>query len=233
MAKAKKSSEQGQKKWAFVGVELHSEEDSDLIISCVSDEEAEKQVVKSPVKKSKDRDLREQAADVLHLDDNDDPCITRNMVLATLINAGLGEIYNGSTHVSTKDGTKINEFLRIFGKDFPLKDLEKQAAAAWKARAEMIDRGGGKGGAPVVRPVFERWRIRVAFRYDSSLYSEERVRHLWDKAGFGCGYGANRKLCHGRWEVAVWQVFKTPEEAKEWASWKGTATKRRSRNEKT
>ncbi len=197
----------------FGVLRVRNEDSSPLVLNAMKESEKEKLTLTARAPKKKDRSLTEQAADALHTDEEGWPCMTRDMILAMLFNAGLGFQYRGRENVSSK-GTggskvesKLNNFMRIFGDNIRLYDPVTGGPAQWQAKVDVVTQSSGSGGAPSVRPYLYSRAAWILFKFDPQEATAELIIGLFDKAGTGVGVGSKRKFCCGRFEIIESKLF--------------------------
>lgn len=159
--------------------------------------------------------LEEEAASKIHLDNEGRPCVTKEMLMACLMSAGVLIRLDQKRQLSTKESSLLPGLLFIDGETFPLLLPDSGDEAVWGLAPWRYDVRQGRnpnGGEAVclVRPLFERWAITFTALLDTEELAEDTFIRLFRLAGTRMGLGdnrPNRKGTCGMFNTTRWEVI--------------------------
>lgn len=157
--------------------------------------------------------LEDQAAVHVHRDGDGRACIPQNMLMATLINAGVFIRLDQKRQLSTKESSLLPGLLVLEGESWPLLLPGEGKEATWGYspwRYEVRQGRNPNGGEAVciVRPLFEHWAITFTALLDTQELAEDTFLRLFTLAGTRIGMGdnrPNRKGTCGMFAVTRWE----------------------------
>lgn len=149
----------------------------------------------SPAQK-KDATFDDRAAAKAFLTTGGRPCIPHGHFLGSLVMAGTQQ-KNGTSLITIVGPNRQKDYrggyhFRLLGSYFPMVNPEKPDEPA-KWYAELMDPPNKVGQrVPEPCPLWDAWRVDIAFEFDPSGMREETVKEWITKAGQGQGIGAAR-----------------------------------------
>jgi len=166
--------------------------------------------------------LEEEAELKIHFDQNDHPCIPREMLMACLINAGIFIRLDAKRQLSTAKSTILPGLLLLEGDYFPLLlpgtgDESTWGFAPWHYDIRKGKNPNGGEAVCIVRPLFELWAISFNVLLDTKELPEDTYLRLFDHAGKRIGLGDYRPQCKGtfgQFTVTRWQCLTSGKDEK-------------------
>ena len=149
----------------------------------------------------------------IHYDHEDHPCVPQDMLMASLIAAGVFIRLDQKRQLSTKDSSLLPGLLVLEDPTYRLLLPGAGQEADWGLSPWKYDVRQGRnpnGGEAVciVRPLFELWAITLTALLDTDELAEETFMRLFYLAGSRIGIGdfrAQRKGTFGRFAVTRWE----------------------------
>lgn len=164
--------------------------------------------------------LFDEAKNRLHLDADGKPCVTSEMLMKALINAGVFIRLDGKRQLSKSDSSYLPGLLMLEDETYRLLAPGKEGQeskwglAEWKYDVKKGKNPNGGEAVCIVRPLFEKWAIVVTFTVDIAELPPDQYRRLFDLAGSRMGLGDFRPQCKGRFgtfRVQCWKSLGTVE----------------------
>lgn len=157
--------------------------------------------------------LEDEAASHIHTNGDGRPCVPKDMLMATLINAGVFIRLDQKRQLSTKDSSVLPGLLLLEGESYPLLFPGESEESGWGLspwRYEVRQGRNPNGGEAVciVRPLFEKWAVSFTALLDTQELPEDTFLRLFGLAGTRIGIGdfrPNRKGTFGQFAVTRWQ----------------------------
>ena len=157
--------------------------------------------------------LFDEAKGKIHVDGDGDPCIPAEMLMPTLINAGVFIRLDKKRQLSTAKGTLLPGLLTLEDHSYKLlepsdKDISKWGLAPWRYDMRKGNNPNGAEAVAIVRPLFEKWAINVTCMLDTDELPEDTYRKLFDLGGSRVGLGdfrPARKGIFGMFTVVIWK----------------------------
>ena len=157
--------------------------------------------------------LEDEAASHIHMNGDGRPCVPKDMLMATLINAGVFIRLDQKRQLSTKDSSVLPGLLLLEGESYPLIFPGEGEESGWGLspwRYEVRQGRNPNGGEAVciVRPLFEKWAVSFTALLDTQELPEDTFLRLFGLAGTRIGIGdfrPNRKGTFGQFAVTRWQ----------------------------
>jgi len=167
--------------------------------------------------------LEDEAASHVHYNADMQPCAPKDMLMATLINAGVFIRLDQKRQLSTKESSLLPGLLILEGESYPLLLPGDGEEAGWGLspwRYEVRQGRNPNGGEAVciVRPLFEKWAVSFTALLDTKELPEDTFLRLFSLAGSRIGLGdfrPQRKGTFGMFAVIRWQ--KLGEDSLIWA----------------
>lgn len=158
--------------------------------------------------------MEEFAKEKIHYNPEGHPCVTHEMLLAALINAGVFIRMDKKRQLSTRDSTLLPGLLELEGESWPLlkpgKDGEeaKWGFAPWRFEMRKGTNPNGGEAVCIVRPIFPEWAIVVTVQIDIGELAEDTYRKLFDLAGKRIGLGDFRPARKGRFGMFIVECWR-------------------------
>lgn len=157
--------------------------------------------------------LEEEAAGHIHYNGDGQPCVPKDMLMATLINAGVFIRLDQKRQLSTKDSSLLPGLLMLEGESYPLLlpgDGEEAnwGLAPWRYEVRQGRNPNGGEAVCIVRPLFEKWAISFTALLDTKELPEDTFLRLFGLAGSRVGIGdfrPQRKGTFGQFAVTRWE----------------------------
>lgn len=158
--------------------------------------------------------LFDEAKGKIHNDADGDPCIPAEMLMPTLINAGVFIRLDKKRQLSTAKSTLLPGLLVLEDHSYKLlepsdePDFTKWGLAPWHYETRKGVNPNGAEAVCIVRPLFEKWAIVVTCMLDTDELPEDTFRKLFDLAGSRVGIGdfrPARKGTFGMFIVQRWE----------------------------
>lgn len=159
----------------------------------------------------------------IHYDPDGHPCVTHDMLLACLVEAGVFIRLDKKRQLSTRDSTLLPGLLDLEGESWPIlkpgKDGEEAewGLAPWRFEMRKGVNPNGSEAVCIVRPLFPDWSIVPTVQIDTGELGEDTYRRLFDLAGKRIGLGDFRPARKGRFGMFVvqcWRDVTQPERKK-------------------
>jgi hypothetical protein len=159
---------------------------------------------KKPSKSStKEETPREEAEKKLHVTTQGDPYIPVEALMASLIIAGQYIRLDGKRQASTKQSSLVPGFITIEDRELPLTHKE------WEVDMRPGRNPNGGELVCIVRPRFDKWGFETTILLDTTLFSEQMCRELFEIALSRVGlleFRPARKGIFGRGSIVSWEV---------------------------
>jgi len=146
--------------------------------------------------------LEEEAAKHIHYNGDGKPCVPKDMLMATLINAGVFIRLDQKRQLSTQKSTLLPGLLTLEGTSWPLLvpsegDESKWGYASWRYETRKGKNPNGGEAVCIVRPLFEIWAITFTCLLDTDELAEDTFLKLFTLAGTRIGLADFRPQCKG------------------------------------
>lgn len=157
--------------------------------------------------------LQDEAAGHIHYNGDGQPCVPKEMLMASLINAGVYIRLDQKRQLSTKDSSMLPGLLMLEGDSYPLLLPGEGEESTWGLspwRYEVRQGRNPNGGEAVciVRPLFGKWAISFTVLLETEDLPEDTFLRLFGLAGSRIGIGdfrPQRKGTFGQFAVTRWE----------------------------
>ncbi|HEY6272605.1 MAG TPA: hypothetical protein VIX19_11515 [Terriglobales bacterium] len=157
--------------------------------------------------------LEEEAAAHIHYNGDGHPCVPKDMLMATLINAGVFIRLDQKRQLSTKESSLLPGLLILEGDSYPLLlpgDGEESTwgLSPWRYEVRQGRNPNGGEAVCIVRPLFEKWAISFTGLLDTRELPEDTFLRLFGLAGSRIGIGdfrPQRKGTFGMFAITNWK----------------------------
>jgi hypothetical protein len=157
--------------------------------------------------------LEDEAARRVHFNGDGNPCVPRQMLMGSLINAGVFIRLDQKRQLSTKESSLLPGLLFLEDESFPLLlpgdgDEATWGFSPWRYEVRQGRNPNGGEAVCIVRPLFEKWAISITATLDTDELAEDTFLRLFTLAGTRIGIGdfrPQRKGTFGMFAVTRWE----------------------------
>lgn len=181
-----------------------------LLMNRLSDETLLALHMKEKRKFSACRLPREEAALKLYQQENGEPYVPVENLMACLIAAGVFIRLDGKRQLSTKNSTLLPSFLSIENRFCPVLGTNGNPAS-WEVDMRQGRNPNGGEAVCIIRPRFDQWSLKLSVLAALDSISESTIRQLVDIAGANiglCDFRPQRRGIFGTFRVDAWNTTK-------------------------
>jgi len=151
---------------------------------------------------------REEAERKLYRQENGEPYVPTENLMACLIAAGVFIRLDGKRQISTKGSTLLPSFLAIENRFCPLSNGDGKPAT-WEVDMRQGRNPNGGEAVCIIRPRFDAWALELSLLAALDSIPESTMRQLVDIAGSRiglCDFRPQRRGIFGTFRVDSWRV---------------------------